>query len=169
MYLGTFEIYLLKYMTLALLVFLWQAASRKTKVKLDLLTDIEVLLMIEKGIRGEKWHAIYQYVKDKEKYKKNYYKNKESSYLKFWNVNNLCGWVKSQRLPLGNFKWVKETTEFNEDFIKSYNDDSDKEYFLEIYIQYPENLHNLPNNLPFLPKRMNIERVQKLLDNLHNK
>ena len=70
MYLGTFEIYLLKYMTLALLVFLWQVASRKTKVKLDLLTDIEVLLMIEKGIRGEKSHAIYQYVKDKEKYTK---------------------------------------------------------------------------------------------------
>ena len=108
-------------------------------------------------------------LKIKKNTRKNYYKNKESSYLKFWNVNNLCGWVKSQRLPLGNFKWVKETTEFNEDFIKSYNDDSDKGYFLEIYIQYPENLHNLPNNLPFLPKRMNIEKVQKLLDNLHNK
>ena len=65
----------------------------------------------------------------------------------------------SQKLSVNNFKWVKETSHFNEDFIKSYNDDSDEGYFLEVDIQYPEKLHNLHNDLTFLPERMRIEKV----------
>ena len=61
----------------------WQAALNKTKVKLDLLTDIDVSLMVEKGIRGEICHSIYQYTKADNKYMKNKYKNKESSYLQY--------------------------------------------------------------------------------------
>ena len=53
----------------------------------------------------------------------------------------------SQRLFLGGFKCVEGTSQFNEDFIKSYNDDSDELY--EVYVQYPENLHNFLNDLPF--------------------
>ena len=75
----------------------------------------------------------------------------------------------SQKLSLGNFKWVEETPEFNEDFIKSYNDESDKGYFREVDVQYPENLHNLHNDLPFLPERMKIDKVEKLAANLHYK
>ena len=65
----------------------------------------------------------------------------------------------SQKLSVNNFKWVKETSQFNEDFIKSYNDDSDEGYFLEVDFQYPEKLHNLHNDLTFLPERMRIEKV----------
>ena len=67
----------------------WQAALKKTKVKLDLLTDIDMLLMVEKGIRGGTCHSIYRYAKANNKYMKGYDKNKESSYLQYWNVKNL--------------------------------------------------------------------------------
>ena len=75
----------------------------------------------------------------------NYDKNKESSYLKYWDVNNLYGWAMSQKLPVNNFEWIKDTSQFNEDFIKSYNEESDEGYFLEVDVQYPEKLHELHN------------------------
>ena len=64
------------------------------------------------------------------------------------------------------FKWVKETSRFNEDFIKSYNEDSDIGYFLEVNL---EKLVNLRNELPFLPERMKIAKVEKLVANFHDK
>ena len=70
-----------------------QAAFKKTKVKLDLLTDIDILLIIEKGIRGEICHSTYRYAKANNKYMKDYDKNKESSYLQYWDVDNLYGWA----------------------------------------------------------------------------
>ena len=79
----------------------------------------------------------------------NYDKNKESSYLQYWYVNNLYRWTMSQKLLVNNFKWVKDISKFDEGFIKSYNEESDGEYFLEVAVQYPENLHNLFNDLPF--------------------
>ena len=59
----------------------------------------------------------------------------------------------SQKLPVNDFKWVEDISEFNENLVKSNNDESDKECFLEVDVQYPENLHNLHNDLSFLPKR----------------
>ena len=103
----------------------WQAALKKTKVKLDLLTDIDMLLMVEKGIRGGICHSIYQYAKANNKYMKDYDKNKESSYLKYWDVNNLYGWAMSQKFPVSNFEWIKDILQFNEDFLKSYNEESE--------------------------------------------
>ena len=70
----------------------WQAASKKTKVKLDLLTDINMLLMVEKGIRGGICHPSHRYAKANNKYMKHYDKNKESSCLKYWDVSILFGW-----------------------------------------------------------------------------
>ena len=67
----------------------WQAALRKTKVKLELLADIDMLLMVEKGIRGGTCHAIYRYVKANDKYMKDYGKKKESSCFIYWDANNL--------------------------------------------------------------------------------
>ena len=74
----------------------------------------------------------------------------------------------SQKLSVNDFKWVEDTSEFNEDFIKSYNAESDEGYFLKVDVKYPENLHNLHNDLPLLPERMKIEKVEKLLGNLHD-
>ena len=100
---------------------------------------------------------------------KDYDKNKESSYLNYWDVNNLYGWAMSQKLPVNNFEWIKDTSQFNEDFIKNYNEESDEGYFFEVDVQYLEKLHELHNDLPFLPERMKIEKVEKLVANLHDK
>ena len=75
----------------------WQASLKKTEVKLELLTDINNLLMVEKGIEGGICHAIHHYEKASNKYMKDYDKNKKLSYLKYWNVTNLYGWEMSQR------------------------------------------------------------------------
>ena len=84
---------------------------------------------------------------------KDYDKNKESSYLKYWHVNDLYGWAMSQMLPLNKFESIEETSQFNEDFIKNYNEESDEGYFLEVDAQYQEKLHELHNDVPFLPER----------------
>ena len=65
-------------------VLAWQAALKKTEVNLEFLTDIVMLLMVAKGIRAGIRHAIYRYAKANNKYMKDYDKNKESSYLKYW-------------------------------------------------------------------------------------
>ena len=146
----------------------WQAALMKTKVKLDLLTDIDMLLMVAKGIRGRICHFVYRYARDNNKYMKDYDKNKESSYIQYWDVNNPYGWAMSQKLPVYKFEWIKDTSQFNEDFIKTYNKERDEGYFFEVHVQYLEKLHKL-HDLPFLPERMKIEKVEKLVANLHDK
>ena len=105
-----------------------------------------MLLMVEKGIRGGICHSIYRYAKANNKYMKDYDKNKESSYLQYWDVNNLYGWAMSQKLPVNNFEWIKDTSQFNEDFIKNYNEESDEGYFLEVDVQYLEKLFELHND-----------------------
>ena len=125
----------------------WQAALKKTKVKLDFLYDIDMLLMVEKSIRGGICHSIYQYAKANNKYMKNYEKNKETSHLQYRGVDNLCCWAISQKLPVNNFEWIKDTSQFNDDFIKSYNEESDERYLLEVDVQYLEKLHETHNYL----------------------
>ena len=139
-----------------------QAGLKKTKIKLDLLTDIDMFLMVEKSIRGGICHSIYRYAKANNKYMKDYDKNKELSYLQYWDVNNLYGWAMSQKLPVNNFEWIKDTSQFNEDFIKNYNEESDEGYFLEVDVQYLEKLGKLHNDLLFLPEKIKIEKVKKL-------
>ena len=57
----------------------------------------------------------------------------------------------SQKVPVNNFDWIKDTSQFNEDFIKNYNEESDAGYFLEVDVQYFEKLHEPHNDLLFLP------------------
>ena len=125
--------------------------------------------MAEKDIRGGIFHSIYRYAKANNKYMKDYNKNKESSYIQYWDVNNLHGWAMSQKLPVNNFEWIKDTSQFNKDFIKNYNEESDEGYFLEVDVQYLEKLHELHNDLPFLPERMKIRKVEKLVPNSYDK
>ena len=81
----------------------WQACLKKTKVELELLTDIDMLLMVEKGTKGGICQAIHRYAKANNKYMKNYDKNIESSYLMYLDTNNLYGWTTSQKLPVNGF------------------------------------------------------------------
>ena len=100
---------------------------------------------------------------------KDYDKTKETSYLRYWDVNNLYGWTMSQKLPVNNFEWIKDTSQFNKDFIKKYNEESDDGYFLGVDVQYPERLHEFHIDLLFLTERMKIEKNEKLVANLHDK
>ena len=100
---------------------------------------------------------------------KGYNKNIESSYIQYVDANNLYGWAMSQKLPRNNFKLVEDTSIINEEFIKIYNENSYKGYILEVDVKYPKELHDLHNDLPFLPKKMKIDKCKKLVCNLHNK
>ena len=102
-----------------------------------------MLLIIEKRIRGGTCHAIHRYAKANNKYMKNFDKHIESSYLMYLDANNLYGWAMSQRLPVNDFEWVKELSEFDELFIKNCDENSDKRYILEVVVEYPKNLFNL--------------------------
>ena len=117
--------------------------------------------MVEKVIRGGICHAVHQYAKSNNKHMKDYDKNKESPYLKCWDVNNLYGWAMSQKLPLNNFEWIEDTLLkiFNEDFIKNIM----KKVMKDITRKNERRI------LPFLTERMKFEKVEKLVTNLHDK
>ena len=91
----------------------WQVCLKKTNVKLELLTDYDMLLMVEEGIRGGICHSIHRYAKANNKYMKDYNKNIESSDFQYSDANNLYGWLMSQKLPVNNFKWVEDTSIIN--------------------------------------------------------
>ena len=82
----------------------WQACLKKTGVELELLTDYDMLLMIEEGIRGGICQSIHRHAKANNKYMKNYNNNKESSYIQYLVANNLYGWAMSKKLPVNGFK-----------------------------------------------------------------
>ena len=81
----------------------WKACLKKTGVKLELLTDVDMLLMVEKGIRGGICHGTHRYAKPNNKYMKNYDENEESSFLEYLDANNLYGWTVSEPLPVNGF------------------------------------------------------------------
>ena len=115
----------------------WEACLKKTGVKLELLTDIDMLLMVEKGIKGEICHSIHRCGKANHKYIKNYDINIILSYLRYLDANNLYGWGMPQKLPVNGFKCVKKLSKFNEcnfaeHFIKNYDENSNRGYILEV-------------------------------------
>ena len=147
----------------------WQACLKTTHVKLELLTDYDMLLMIEEGIRGVICNSIHRHAKANNKYMKICDKNKESSYIQYLDASNLYGWAMSQKLPVNGFKWINDITGIDEEFIRNYNEGSDKGYILEVDVKYPRKLHDLHSDLPFSPKRMKIDKCKKLVCNLRNK
>ena len=120
----------------------WQTYLKKTEVKLELITDYDMLLIVQKGIRGGICEATHRYVKANNKYMKNYDKNNESSYLKYLDANNLYGWAMSQKLLKNGFK---------------------------VDVEYPKTLLNSHKDLPFLPQRKKVEKVEKLICRIEDK
>ena len=131
---------------------------KKTNIKLELLTDYDMLLMVEEGIRGGICHSIHRHAKANNKYMKNYDENKESSYIQYLDANNLYGWAMSQKLPVNGFKLINDVTDIDEEFITNYKEDNDKGYILEVDVKYPRKLHDLHSDLPFLLERMKIDK-----------
>ena len=131
--------------------FAWQAYLKKTKVELGLLMDVDTLLMVEKGIRGGIYHVLQRYGKTNNKYMQDYDLNTESSYLMYWNVNNLYGRTMSQIFPVYGFKWRNHKFNFYEEISQKKN-----EYMLELDVEYTKELQKAHNYLPFLQETMNI-------------
>ena len=146
-----------------------QACLKKTNVELELLRDYDMLLMIEKGIRGGICHAMQRYAKANNKYMKDYDKKKKSSYIQYLVANNLYGKAMTEKLPVRGFKWVNDISKMDEDFVKDYDKNDNKGYILEVDVDYPNKLQNLHSDLPFLPERMAINNTKKLVCNLNDK
>ena len=128
-----------------------------------------MLLMIEEGIRGGMCQSTHRYAKVNNKYMKNYDKSIESSHLMYLDAKNLYGWPMSEKLPVNGFKWENDLSRFNERFIKNYNENSDIGYFLEVDVEYPKKLFSSHKDLPFLPERKKLEKVEKLVCSIEDK
>ena len=148
----------------------WQAALKVTGKQLELLTDQEMLLFFEKGLRGGLCQASHRYVKANNKYMgKQYDSKKDSSYIMYFDVNNEYGWAMVQKLATHGFKWVNDISMFTTDFIKNY-DNGDDGYTLEVDVEYPKSLQKDHNSLPFLPEKMKLTNgIEKLTCNLFDK
>ena len=149
----------------------WKACLKRTEVELQLLTDYDIILIIEKGIRGGICQSTYRYAKANNRYMKNYNKNIEPSFIGYLDANNLYGWAMSEKLPVNGFKWIeqKNLSKFSEDFIKNYDENGNIGYFLELDIDYPKELFNLHKDLPFLPESKKVNKVEKLLCSIEDK
>ena len=139
----------------------WDAALKVTDVKLELLSDIDMLLMVEKGIRGGVSIFSNRYGKANNKYMGNRFDDKEpSKYIAYLDANNLYGWAMSKPLPTHGFKWMKvselETWELHS-------------CFLEVDLEYPKNLHDLHGDYPQAPEQVEANKIDKLNPNLRNK
>ena len=144
----------------------WKACLKCSGIKLELLTDPDMLLMFEQGIRGGITQAVRKYALANNKYMGDRFDPKsESSYLQYLDANNLYGWAMSQPLPTGGFKWV----DVNPNEISKLATRTDKGYLLEVDVSYPCELHNPHNDLPFMCERMEINGVEKLAPSLGDK
>ena len=147
----------------------WQVCLKKINIELELLTDYDMLLMVEEGIRGGICHSIHRYAKANNKYMKNYNNNnEESSYIQYLDTNDLYGWAMSKKLPVNGFKWT-DNNKINEELKKNYNENDKKGYIFEVDVNYPKKLHELHIDLKSLPERMEINKCKKLVCNLYNK
>ena len=144
----------------------WKACLRKTRVRLEVLTDPDMLLMFERGIRGDIIQAVHCYASVNNPYMgETYNPSEESSYLQYLDANNLYGWAMSQPLPTRRFKWV----DIKPDEICKLTKCTDKGYLLEVDVSYLRDLHNSHNDLPFMCERLKIGGIEKLVPNLRNK
>ena len=128
-----------------------------------------MLLMVEKGIIGGICHAMHRYAKANNNHMKDYNKDEEGSFLEYLDANNLYGLAMSEPFPADGFDRIKDLSKIDENFFKNYDKYSNKGYILEVDIKYPKSLHDLHSDLPFLPKRMKIDKCNKLVCNLYDK
>ena len=149
----------------------WDACLKTTGIQLELLSKNNMLLLFEKGIRGEISIISNRYGKANNKYmRKGYNKNIPSKYLMYLDENNLYGCGMSMKLPTHGFKWLtggEMEKLFNNQVLQVWEKTP---CILEVDLEYPENLHDLHNDYPFCPERVECKNgVKKLIPNLRNK
>ena len=149
----------------------WDACLKMTSVKLELLSDSNMLLMFEEGIRGGISIISNRYGEANNKYmRKGFNKNKPSKYLMYLDANNLYGCAMSEKLPTHGFKWL-----LDREIGKLFNNQVLQVWekipcILEVDLEYPENLHDLHNDYPFCSEKVKCKNgVEKLIPNLRDK
>ncbi|XP_041361144.1 uncharacterized protein LOC121377277 [Gigantopelta aegis] len=130
----------------------WQAALKMTSVKLELLTDINMHLFIEKGLRGGISMISHRHAKANNDQVPNYDPDLPNTYIAYLDANNLYGWAMSQALPVSGFKWLDDL-QVN---VTEVPDDATKGYILEVDLDYPQELHDLHNEYPLAPEKLTV-------------
>lgn len=156
------------YLTVPSLSF--DAMLLQTGVHLELIDDLAILRMIQKGIRGGVCVCTHRYAKANNKYMSNYDPTQEDSFIVYLDCNNLYGFSMCQSLPLSNFRFLNQQ-EIDALDITSVADDADEGFILEVDLFYPDNLHRTHNDLPFCPEKCVPigGKSKKLVPNLYNK
>ena len=132
----------------------WCAAMKYTKASIDLLTEIDQSLFIEKGIRGGITCVMERYAEANNPEIESYDETKETSYIAYLDVNNLYGFALRQCLPYGLFEWVDESLhEKTLQQIMDSPDDDSVGFILEVDLHYPDELHDKHNDYPLAPER----------------
>ena len=148
----------------------WDAMLKMTKINLELLSDVDMLLMVEKGIRGGISIISNRYGKANNKYMKDFNNSEPSKYLTYLDANNLYGWAMKQKLPTHKFEWMtnKEIENiFNNQIVQVWEKTP---CILEVDLEYPEELHDRHNDYPLCPERVECDHgVKKLIPNLRDK
>ena len=143
----------------------WQACLKKTGIKLDLITDPDMLLMFERGIRGGITQTVKRYSRANSRNMMDYNPKEPSRYLQYLDANNLYRWAMSQPLPTGGFRWVDVRPEEVEELSTR----EDRGYLIEVDICYPSESHDKHNDLPLMCGRMKIGNIDKLVPDLYYK
>ena len=146
----------------------WDACLKTTGQHLQLLSDYDMLMMFERGIRGGITHISKRYAEANNKYIKNYDPKKESTFIQYLDANNLYGWAMSQHLPTHGFKWMKNLTveklyEILNKVSNSMANPYKKGYIFEVDLEYPEHLWKTHNDYPLAPEKLKVNGVEKLI------
>jgi hypothetical protein len=133
----------------------WQACLKMTEVELELLTDPDMYLFVEEGLRGGISVISNRFSRTNNPYVPDYDPDQETSYVMYLDVNNLYGWAMSHHLPTGEFNWLTEEEISNFD-IMHIADGSEEGYVLEVDLRYPKELYDVHNDYPLAPEKMKI-------------
>ena len=138
----------------------WDACLKIAKVRLELLTDYDMLMMVEKGIRGGVSMISTRYGKANNPYMKDYDPEKPNKFISYLDANNLYGWAMCKPLPTDCFRFMSK---------EEIKDWKSQPCILEVDLEYPDKLHNLHNDYPLAPERITVNKVEKLIPNLNDK
>ncbi|XP_043485237.1 uncharacterized protein LOC122513067 [Leptopilina heterotoma] len=146
----------------------WDAMLKYTSIGLQLITDIDMIMFVKSGIRGGVSQCCNRYTKANNPYMEKFDKNEDTSYIMYFDANNLYGWAMAQALPYGGFKWVDNV---DNSFDFNVPDDSPVGYILEVDLEYPENLHDTHKDMPFCAENAKppLSKQEKLLTTLQPK
>ena len=164
----------------------WDAMLKMTDINLEKISDIDICLFIEKGLRGAISYIAKRFAKANNKYTEHYDTKKPSTFITYLDMNNSYGWEISECLPYGGFKWLKNVDKLHVNLISKKILTG---YFLEVDFEYSDNLHKSHNNYPLAPEKFAVSSdmlskyckeitdrykirvgdVKKLIPNLGNK